>query len=195
MILEMDNKGAVDLANGWSIGGRTRHMEVRQNFLRELKEQGLLKVVWIASTENAADLYTKNLPGPTFDKHAKVFVGNDCCARLKRAATLSFFAPVCDFFSFLLLWPQSKACKIEWNGELFFFPIVRSLDRETRGTRTTLLHTPRFFSLLFQVKKGQGEGLQQRKESLLNQCHDIFFLFFSFLSSLNSQRSFSFRLL
>ena len=121
-----------------------------------------------------------------------MFVGNDCCARLKRAATLSFFAPVCDFFSFLLLWPQSKACKIEWNGELFFFPIVRSLDRETRGTRTTLLHTPRFFSLLFQVKKGQGEGLQQRKESLLNQCHDIFFLFFSFLSSLNSQRSFFF---
>ena len=103
-------------------------------------------------------------------------------ASLKRAVTLSFFAPVCDFFSFLLLWPQSKACKIEWNGELFFFPIVRSLDRETRGTRTTLLHTPRFFSLLFQVKKGQGEGLQQRKESLLNQCHDIFFSY-SFPSS------------
>ena len=77
MILEMDNKGAVDLANGWSIGGCTRHVEVRQNFLRELKEHGFLKVVWIASTENAVDLYTKNLPGPTFYKHAKVFVSND----------------------------------------------------------------------------------------------------------------------
>ncbi len=28
MILEMDNKGAVDLANNWSIGGRTRHVDV-----------------------------------------------------------------------------------------------------------------------------------------------------------------------
>jgi len=28
MILEMDNRGAVDLANNWSIGGRTRHVNV-----------------------------------------------------------------------------------------------------------------------------------------------------------------------
>ena len=28
MILEMDNKGAVDLANNWSVGGRTRHVDV-----------------------------------------------------------------------------------------------------------------------------------------------------------------------
>jgi hypothetical protein len=38
MILEMDNKGAVDLANNWSIVGRTRHVDVRQCFLWELKE-------------------------------------------------------------------------------------------------------------------------------------------------------------
>ena len=34
MILEMDNMGAVDLANNWSVGGRTRHVDVRQCFLR-----------------------------------------------------------------------------------------------------------------------------------------------------------------
>jgi len=28
MFLEMDNKGAVDLANNWSIGGGTRHVDV-----------------------------------------------------------------------------------------------------------------------------------------------------------------------
>ena len=38
MVLEMDNKGAVDLANNWSVGGRTRHMDVRNYFLRELKD-------------------------------------------------------------------------------------------------------------------------------------------------------------
>ena len=42
MVLEMDNKGAVDLANNWSMGGRTRHMDVYNYFLHELKEQGLL---------------------------------------------------------------------------------------------------------------------------------------------------------
>jgi len=47
MILEIDNKGAVDLANNWSVGGRTRHIETRQHFLRNLKEEGILKVTWM----------------------------------------------------------------------------------------------------------------------------------------------------
>ena len=37
MILQVDNKGAVNLANNWSIGGRTRHIEVREYFLQELE--------------------------------------------------------------------------------------------------------------------------------------------------------------
>jgi hypothetical protein len=40
MILQIDNKGAVDIANNWSIGGRTQHIEVRQYFLRDLKIGG-----------------------------------------------------------------------------------------------------------------------------------------------------------
>ena len=30
MVLEMDSKGAVDLANNLSIGGRTQHVDVKQ---------------------------------------------------------------------------------------------------------------------------------------------------------------------
>ena len=75
MILEIDNKGAVDLANNWSSGGRTRH--VKLNFLRDLKEEGLIKVIWIAGTDNNADLFTKNLAGPAFNKHGSVYYGKD----------------------------------------------------------------------------------------------------------------------
>ena len=45
MILEVDNKGAVDLANNWNVGGRTRHIDVRYWFLRELKEKSIVKTV------------------------------------------------------------------------------------------------------------------------------------------------------
>jgi hypothetical protein len=38
MILEMDNKGAVDLVNSFSVRGRTRHNDIKQCFLQELKE-------------------------------------------------------------------------------------------------------------------------------------------------------------
>jgi len=50
MILWMDNKGAIDLANNWSMGGCTRHVDVQYYFLCELKEEGILEVKWIAIT-------------------------------------------------------------------------------------------------------------------------------------------------
>jgi len=77
MILEIDNKGAVDMANNWSVGGRTNHMDVRYLWLRELKEQGLVRVIWMSVESNNADLFINNLPGPTFHKHAVKFVGED----------------------------------------------------------------------------------------------------------------------
>jgi hypothetical protein len=73
MVLTVDNKGAKDLANNWSVGGRTRHVDVRYYFLRELKETGLVQTVWQRGADNCADLFTKNLDGPSFRRHAKVF--------------------------------------------------------------------------------------------------------------------------
>ena len=61
MILWVDNKGAVDLANNWSVGGRTRHVDVRYYFLRELKEANLIHVKWMSGDEMSSDsLLTKN---------------------------------------------------------------------------------------------------------------------------------------
>jgi hypothetical protein len=42
MILKIDNKGAVGLANNWSIGGQTCHIEICQYFVQELKEDGII---------------------------------------------------------------------------------------------------------------------------------------------------------
>jgi len=77
MILELDNKGAVDLPNNCSIGGRTRHVDVRQCFLRELKESRILDIRWIKGSENDADAFTKNLEGPAFEKCIRTLVGQD----------------------------------------------------------------------------------------------------------------------
>ena len=77
MILEIDNKGAVALANNWSIGGRTRHIEVWQYFLRDLKAEGLITTKWKSGDEMSSDLFTKNLAIKTFEKHAAKFVGQD----------------------------------------------------------------------------------------------------------------------
>ncbi len=77
MLLEVDNSGAVDLANNWSAGGRTRHMATKMFFLRDLKENGIITTKWRKGTENPVDLFTKNLAGPEFDKCCKTFCGMD----------------------------------------------------------------------------------------------------------------------
>ena len=68
MLLEMDNKGVVDLANNWSVGGRTRHVDVQYYFFRELKEENVIISEWIGTENNHSDLFTKNLARNLFDK-------------------------------------------------------------------------------------------------------------------------------
>jgi len=43
MLVESDNKGAIDLYNSWTVGGRIKHINTRYYFLRELKEEGILE--------------------------------------------------------------------------------------------------------------------------------------------------------
>ena len=43
MKLKIDDKGAVDFTNSWTIGGRIWHVDIRPCFLRELKELGIVE--------------------------------------------------------------------------------------------------------------------------------------------------------
>ena len=42
-----------------------------------MKELNLIKTIWISGDENEADLFTKNLAGPDYNKHAEKFCGED----------------------------------------------------------------------------------------------------------------------
>ena len=75
MIWTTDNKGAKDLVDTWSTSGRTRHIATRINFMRELKEDGILQANWVAGSEMPSDMYTKNLGGAAFTKHRATYVG------------------------------------------------------------------------------------------------------------------------
>ena len=56
----------MDLANNWSIGGRTRHVGTKIEFMLMHKENGVLEIVWMPGSENDANMFTKNLGGPLF---------------------------------------------------------------------------------------------------------------------------------
>ena len=75
IILHIDNSGCIDLICNWSSGGRTRHMETRLFWLRELKEEepSIILPVYCPSELNRSDIYTKNCESALFDEHVKVF--------------------------------------------------------------------------------------------------------------------------
>ena len=50
-------------------------IDVKQCFLRELKEAKILVVKWIPGSENEADIFTKNLDDPIFKRYADLLLG------------------------------------------------------------------------------------------------------------------------
>jgi hypothetical protein len=57
----MDTSGAHDHANNWSIGGRTRHVNVQIFFLWELKDNGMMVTQHIPRPNSEADIIIKNV--------------------------------------------------------------------------------------------------------------------------------------
>ena len=77
MTLEMDNSGAVEITNSWSVGGRTCHMDVRNYFLHKLKDQELLVIKHIPGESNDTDIFMKNVTSAVFNRHVPLYVGSD----------------------------------------------------------------------------------------------------------------------
>ena len=79
MNLNIDNSGCIDLICNWSAGGRTRHMETRMYFLRELKEEEppIIMPIYCPTAMNHSDIFTKNCDTATFDEHVRVFCTDD----------------------------------------------------------------------------------------------------------------------
>ena len=70
IIMNVDNTGAIYLANNYSTGPRTRHIDIRTHFVRELIINGILKFVFIKSEDYDADIFTKNMSEDLYIKHS-----------------------------------------------------------------------------------------------------------------------------
>ena len=71
MTMYVDNTGAIDLAKNWSTTGKTKHIDVRFHYLRELVDQGMLNLKFVRSEDNVSDIFTKNLSAGLFEKHVR----------------------------------------------------------------------------------------------------------------------------
>ena len=64
-----DNQGVIARAENPISGGRTKHIDVRYHFIRELVERKLFDIQYTESSNQHADILTKPLGLKAFDRH------------------------------------------------------------------------------------------------------------------------------
>ncbi|CAI7858417.1 unnamed protein product [Closterium sp. NIES-53] len=62
----VDNQSAIALAQNACLHGRTKHMQARWHFIREMVAGGVVILRWCQTNSQAADILTKPLP---FERH------------------------------------------------------------------------------------------------------------------------------
>ena len=71
----MDNQAGRDLAYNPEHHQKTKHIERRHFYVRELVEDGRIVVPFVRSADNIADFSTKPLPSKTFFRFRDIIMG------------------------------------------------------------------------------------------------------------------------
>ena len=66
--LHGDNQGAIALTKEARFHDRTKHIRLAEHFAREMVEKGDMRVDYIPTSDMVADIMTKSLPRPDFEK-------------------------------------------------------------------------------------------------------------------------------
>ena len=64
----MDNQGAIAFAKNAQFSQRTKYVDIKYHFIRDLIEEGTIKLHYVASENNKADILTKALDRVKFEK-------------------------------------------------------------------------------------------------------------------------------
>ena len=67
--LSVDNSGVINLSNDYVANDRTKHIERRHFKVRELVQEAAIRVKYISTHDNVADIFTKALHHSVFKKH------------------------------------------------------------------------------------------------------------------------------
>ena len=61
--VQVDNIGAIWLANNSSVSERTKHVDLRAHFVRDMIKSQVIEINFVKSAENDGDIMTKNQQG------------------------------------------------------------------------------------------------------------------------------------
>jgi hypothetical protein len=64
----LDNTGAIHMTKNRTTGGRTKHIDTRYHFIRELVDDGTIEVNFVGTADNEANMFTKNVGEDEYNK-------------------------------------------------------------------------------------------------------------------------------
>jgi hypothetical protein len=74
-ILKTDNIGEIFMAENPSSGIRTRHIDTRYHFIRKQMEDSFIKIIFVRTNGNNADISIANMKKETYEKQVVNFLG------------------------------------------------------------------------------------------------------------------------
>ena len=66
--IDEDNQGAIELARNAKYHNRTKHIDICHHFVREKVVSNEIRVIYCRTQDMVADIMTKGLPKPAFEK-------------------------------------------------------------------------------------------------------------------------------
>jgi hypothetical protein len=61
--------GAIFMSESHSTTGKTKHIDIRHNFVRKYVDEGFLKIIFVKSEDSLSDGYTKNTSIEIYERH------------------------------------------------------------------------------------------------------------------------------
>jgi hypothetical protein len=76
IVVRVDNVGAIFMSESHSTTGKTKHIDIRHNFMRQYVDEGFLKISFVKLEDNWSNGYTKNTNIAVYEKHHGEFVAD-----------------------------------------------------------------------------------------------------------------------
>ena len=73
----VDNSAALTIVNADSSNTKTKHVDVRHHFVKDLIKAGTMKTEWVSTSQQLADILTKRLPTPEFTRYVKQILAHN----------------------------------------------------------------------------------------------------------------------
>jgi hypothetical protein len=71
-----DNLGAIYMIKNWTTDGKTKHVDTRYHFIRELQHEGVIEVKFVGTKDNDANMFTKNIGETEYNRFMEKYMDN-----------------------------------------------------------------------------------------------------------------------